>query len=236
MATSSLSQSFKHEQLKFPRVRAAYEETENGLKELFRQKNLSYPPGKIFIRIFKHEKVLELWVKPHSIDTFTLLREYPICALSGNAGPKRREGDGQTPEGFYTVDRFNPNSQFHLSLRLNYPNESDKILGVRGNLGGDIFIHGNCVTIGCIPITDDLIKELYVIAVDAKNGGGSDIPVHVFPCRLNDEGKSVLEKSIPRSDARWRFWGNIGEGYAFFEKNKRLPKVTVRKDGYYQIE
>src|SRR5690606_11025729 len=100
-------------------------------------------------------------------EKFTLVKTYPVCSSSGLPGPKRKKGDRQTPEGFYHIDRFNPQSAFHLSLGINYPNSSDKILG-HSDPGGDIFIHGSCVTIGCVPLTDDLIKEVYVLAVEAK--------------------------------------------------------------------
>lgn len=117
-------------------------------------------------------------------DLFRLIKDYQICSLSGELGPKRQQGDLQVPEGFYWIDRFNPASNFYLSLGINYPNQFDRILGKSGELGGDIFIHGGCVTIGCIPITDDKIKELYLIAVEAKSNGqdGVDSVKDVLCC------------------------------------------------------
>ncbi len=109
----------------------------------------------ILLRAYKQESELELWAKNKKDKQYTLLKTYKICASSGTLGPKRKQGDIQVPEGFYVIDRFNPVSNFYLSLGVSYPNASDKILGVKGALGGDIFIHGNCVTIGCLPISDD---------------------------------------------------------------------------------
>jgi murein L,D-transpeptidase YafK len=166
--------------MRFERVRQASQLKEASLRQSFAQRKLGYPPAGLLIRAFKRERLLQVWVSDRAGSAFSLAREYRFCATSGSLGPKRRGGDGQIPEGFYTVDRFNPVSNFHLSLGVNYPNSSDRILGVRGKLGGDIFIHGGCATIGCIPITDDGIRELYLLAIDAKSSG-ADIQVHMFP-------------------------------------------------------
>ena len=228
-------QTFKAEQMKFDRVREAVAEKEPAIKRLFTQKGLTYPPKQIFIRVFKREQTVELWVSGGERDTFALLKEYQVCASSGTPGPKRQQGDDQVPEGFYRIDRFNPLSNFHLSLGVSYPNQADKILGIRGRLGGDIFIHGNCVTIGCVPITDEGIKELYVIAVEARSAGQASIPIHIFPSKLNDKGLKRLEREY--GDRKLLdFWMSLKPGYDFFEKNRRLPIVTIDKQGRYQIK
>jgi murein L,D-transpeptidase YafK len=230
------SQLFKREQTRFPRVKAAIEEKEFLLRELCTSKKLSYPPKEMLIRIFKYEQGLEVWVR-YSVDSsFTLLKEYRICRLSGILGPKREQGDSQVPEGFYVVSGFNPNSNFHLSLKINYPNKSDRILGVRGNLGGDIFIHGNCVTVGCVPITDDWIKEVYLLAVEAHSAGQKSIPVHVFPVRMNEEGMNVLRKNFPADEPLLDFWNNLKTGYDYFEKYRLVPSITVDSGGKYVVE
>ncbi len=181
------STSFKQEQMRYPRVRDAYQKKGAACKRLFCEKNFAYPPKQIFIRVFKKEKTLEVWNLFEPDATYHLMKKYPICGISGFPGPKRKEGDCQVPEGFYHIDRFNPESQFHLSLGINYPNASDAILGQPGNLGGNIFIHGGCATIGCIPMSDDWIKEIYVLCVEAKDNGQPHIPVHIFPMRLIDK-------------------------------------------------
>ena len=185
--------------------------------------------------MFKREQTVELWVSGAGNDTFELLKEYRVCASSGTAGPKRQQGDDQVPEGFYRIERFNPLSNYHLSLGVSYPNQADKILGVKGRLGGDIFIHGNCVTIGCVPITDEGIKELYVIAVEARSAGQSSIPVHIFPTKLTDKGLKRLQREYVESKLL-EFWMSLKPGYEFFEKNRRLPIVTVDKLGRYEIK
>ena len=232
--------TFKEDQKKYSRVRTAYHEKESQIKKLFAEKNLPYPPKKIFIRIFKKENLLELWAFSGQDSRFHLVKKYKVCSYSGKEnpasgtlGPKRQEGDGQIPEGFYHVDRFNPVSSFYLSLGLNYPNRSDEILGKKGNPGCDIFIHGSCVTIGCIPITDDKIKELYPVAVEARNGGQKKIPVHIFPTRLNDEGMATLREKFSDNATLISFWENLKPGFDYFERNRRLPRVRVASNGKY---
>jgi murein L,D-transpeptidase YafK len=228
-------QSFKDEQLKYPRVRAAYAEKETLLKNIFLAKKIAYPPKRIFIRAFKREQRLEVWVSSADDKNFQLLKEYKICASSGALGPKRREGDLQVPEGFYDIDLFNPTSHFFLSLRVNYPNPSDRILGRSPRLGGDIFIHGNCVTIGCMPIEDENIKELYLLAVEARSAGQRHIAAHIFPAKMDANGmRQLMQESADNKQLR-EFWQNLKPGYDYFEKNHRLPAISVDKQGKYRI-
>lgn len=229
------AQGFKTEQQKATRVKIAYAEKWDDLKKEMTAKGIDPVGFSLFIRVFKSEGVLEAWVKPKGSSVFQLFKTYPVCATSGVLGPKRKQGDGQVPEGFYHIAAFNPYSNYYLSLGVSYPNESDKILG-KGNLGGDIMIHGNCVTIGCIPITDPLIKELYVLAVEAKNNGQASIPVHIFPCKLDAKGWAALSSQEGNLPANVSLWKNLQEGYLLFEKNKILPSISVDKSGKYKFK
>src|SRR6185312_9459157 len=132
------------------------------------KKGLSYPAKDIFLRIFKGQNEMELWARDNDTSEYRKVKTYRICALSGILGPKRTEGDRQVPEGYYFIEDFNPKSDFHLSLLLNYPNYSDMMIGDKKKPGGDIYIHGGCVTVGCMPMTDEGIQELYVICLNAK--------------------------------------------------------------------
>ena len=227
--------NFKEKQQRYPRVRTAMKEKDNSLRSLFAHEGISYPPEKLFIRIFKQEKVLEVWASSTSDAVFKRVKHYPVCRTSGNLGPKRREGDLQIPEGFYYIDRFNPKSNFHLSLGINYPNPADRILGRKGTLGGDIFIHGGCVTIGCIPITDEYIKEVYWLAVQTKSNGHSKIPVHIFPTKLDDRAMARLKSTFPNDNSLINFWENLKIGYNWFERNRKLPTISINQHGEYQF-
>ena len=228
------AQSFKAQQLKSPRVQKAAREVEPKLKALFQEKGLAYPPKAIFIRVFKRERELEVWVRTTE-EVFTLVKTYPICATSGTLGPKRRQGDGQVPEGFYVVRDFNPASSFHLSLGINYPNASDRILGEMGRLGGSIYIHGNCVTIGCVPITDAGIEEVYLLAVEAREAGQREIPVHIFPARLSDGEFRSLEREFRSQPVLLQFWFRLKPGFDYFEGQRKVPRIGVDAKGNYVL-
>lgn len=224
--------SIKDTQLGYPRVRTAYLEKEDAVKKLFRDKNLVYTGFNLFIRVFKQEALLEVWIKSNGKQNYTLLHTYDVCAGSGTSGPKRKEGDFQVPEGVYSINHFNPSSNFHLSLGLNYPNASDRILSDSQKPGGEIYIHGNCVTVGCLPLTDDKIKELYVLAVEARNNGQDNISVHIFPCRMSSNRFAVIQKDYPQ---HIRFWNNLKPVFDDFEKTKRLAHVSVNSKGEYRL-
>jgi len=121
--------SIEREQLRFPRVRTARQEKDAAVRSIVEKKGLAYPPKAILLRAFKKEGVLELWGAQSNAVPYVLLKSYGICATSGVLGPKRRFGDEQVPEGFYDLDWFNPQSNFFLSMHVNYPNAADRILG-----------------------------------------------------------------------------------------------------------
>lgn len=223
----------------FARNRAANARTNRGatVEEMVKDAGLSYPPHQVFIRHFKLEQGLEVWARDQGSRGFTLLKAYPVCEPSGTLGPKRRQGDLQVPEGVYKVDRFNPRSRFHLSLGINYPNQSDRKLSDPGHPGGDIFIHGNCVTIGCIPIEDGPIEELYIMALDSKNKSGHAPAVHIFPCRMGqDKCKAELEKRSADNPDLKQFWDDLEKIYSYFETHKKLPRVRVDSNARYMID
>jgi murein L,D-transpeptidase YafK len=227
--------SFREAQWKFPRVRAAAKEKDQVMKRKVEAKNIVYPPRAILLRAFKKEAQLELWAANSEKEPYTLIETYAICATSGTPGPKRRFGDYQVPEGFYLLDWFNPQSNFFLSMHINYPNAADRILKTNANAGGDIFLHGNCASIGCIPITDDGIKEVYWLAVLAKTAGLGEIPIEIYPARLSDAGYKALAKEHRDQPEMNAFWGNLKEGFDWFEKTHRPPRIQVRGDGRYSF-
>jgi murein L,D-transpeptidase YafK len=227
--------SFRDLQWKYPRVRTASKEKDEVLRRRFREKGLNYPPRAVLLRAFKQEGLLELWAADAEDKPFVQVHEYRICTSSGTLGPKRRFGDEQVPEGFYELDWFNPQSNFFLSLHISYPNASDRILGSHQNPGGDIFLHGNCASIGCIPITDNGIKVVYWLAVLAHSQGQKHLPIQIFPARLTDDGLKALAASHPHQPALLAFWSNLKQGYDLFEKSHRLGTIKTRADGNYEF-
>lgn len=219
---------FKTQQLSFERVKTAYSEKWNNLQKDLTQAGIK-GAFKLYLAAYKSEGKLELWLQSGKEKTYKLFKTYNFCAHSGILGPKVKEGDLQTPEGFYNINVFNPESKFHLSLGVNYPNEIDTQRSGQEKPGGDIYIHGNCVTVGCIPLSDEKIKEVYVLAVEAKNAGQSEIPVHFFPFKMTHKN---LNKYLMQFPAQKDFWKNLQSGYAYFERHNVPPNVVLQKDKY----
>jgi murein L,D-transpeptidase YafK len=228
--------TFKDSQNQYPRVREARQRCEPQIEKLFDNLDVAYPPHRILIRGFKQEQVLELWAQSDSSSMFTYMKTYPFTGVSGVLGPKRKQGDLQIPEGFYQIVNLNPWSEFHLSLRLNYPNRSDSILGERGNLGGRILIHGMSCTIGCIPIGNEAIEELYVIGVDTKSAGQKRIPVYLFPAVMDSSGMAGLAEYAATDTSLMNFWVNLKQGYDVFERSRQLLKFHVDRNGRYKYD
>jgi murein L,D-transpeptidase YafK len=234
MAQQNISiQDFKSYQFAAPRVAKAYQDYAGKLQALFQKENFSWPPKDILIRSFKAHNEMEIWVKDNNVDTYRLLKTYPICALSGILGPKRWQGDRQVPEGYYFISDFNPRSDFYLSLMLNYPNYSDLILGNKEQPGGDIYIHGGCVTVGCMPMTNEGIEEIYTLCMAAKLNGQTNIPVHIFPVRFNKNAIDFLSREYGNDPVKQRFWLNLKAGYDYFEKNHKIFPVMYNSEGKY---
>ncbi len=170
----------------------------------------------VFLRAFKEDRRLELWIHQDSTQKFTHFRTYKIAALSGNLGPKIAEGDGQVPEGFYSVtrDALHPGSSFHLAFNIGFPNAFDR---EHGRTGSFIMIHGNAVSTGCLAMTDEKIEEIYTLCEAALNGGQLAFSVEIYPFRPTAI-RLVRESMSPWFD----FWTQLSHGYQSFE-NSHLP-------------
>src|ERR1043165_2328303 len=153
-------QDFREYQFASDRVATAWGKYNTQLQADFKAKNMAWPPTDIYLRAFKTQNEMELWARDNEEAEYRKVKTYRICAVSGSLGPKRQQGDRQIPEGYYFIDEFNPKSEYYLSMLLNYPNFSDELLG-KSKLGGNIYIHGGCLTVGCLPMTNEGICELY---------------------------------------------------------------------------
>jgi murein L,D-transpeptidase YafK len=180
----------------------------------------------IFIRVFKDEALLEMFIQHRASGKYHLFRAYPIAAASGTLGPKLAEGDGQVPEGFYQVlpTAMNPASQYHLSFNIGYPNEYDR---AHQRTGSAIMVHGNRVSIGCLAMTDEKIEEIYTLAAAAHQGGQPFFPIHIFPFRIT----SKHIETTPQF-ANKEFWMNLKQGYDLFEQTHIPPQVYVVRGRY----
>jgi hypothetical protein len=169
------------------------------LQPHFDRAGITYPPKQIAILVFKEEKRVAVWAKKDGISgdgQWRFIRDYPILAASGHAGPKLRQGDYQVPEGVYRLAHLNPNSSYHLSMKVDYPNEFDRRMAARDsrtNLGGDIFIHGKNVSIGCVAIGDRAIEELFTMVAQT---GHHRVKVIIAPNDLR-AGRAVTHERSP---------------------------------------
>jgi len=179
----------------------------------------------ILIRLFKEESEVEVWKQDKS-GRFALLKTYPICRWSGELGPKIREGDRQAPEGFYTVTpaQMNPNSHYHLSFDIGYPNAYDRALN---RTGSHIMMHGDCSSRGCYAMTDEQISEIYALARESFVGNQQFFQVQAYPFRM-----SLLNMVRHRSNPNMPFWKMLKEGNDHFEVTQLEPKVDVCEGRY----
>jgi murein L,D-transpeptidase YafK len=240
--TLSLSTMFGSAQTSYINMKSSGKMTsgvskiEDTLRKQFEQKKLVWPPQEVYVRSFKYDRELEVWVKGNQKDAYKLFKSYRVCMQSGTIGPKRFEGDYQMPEGFYYINEFNPNSNYHLALGINYPNASDKMLSDGLHPGNDIYIHGGCVSIGCIAISDKPIEELYVLANYAKDNGQDFIPVHVFPVKYNvKKSFEYLAQATKANQPLQHFAVTLKAAYDYFEDKKQLPLIMVNKKGEYIV-
>jgi len=231
------SASFVDMQRSFPRPGDALKRKEDTLRKQFAAKGLEWPARYLYIRSFKYDGQLEVWAKNDRREPFKLFKTYRVCALAGTLGPKRMAGDYQVPEGFYYINEFNPNSNYYLSLGLNYPNVSDRILSDSLRPGGDIYIHGSCVTVGCIPVTDQQIDEIYIMAAWAKAQGEDYIPVHIYPVRFNNKKSADYLANLTRTDAQLKaFSERLENVYDHFELTHQLPVIMTSNTGDYVFD
>lgn len=172
------------------------------LRPHFEQAGVPYRPQRIELLAFKQEKRLELWAEKGT--TWVFIRSYPILAASGGPGPKLRRGDRQVPEGFYRIEALNPNSSYHLSMKLDYPNTFDRARAKedgRSDLGGDIMIHGRDVSIGCLAIGDAAIEELFVLVARL---GVANVTVTISPIDFRRQGAPLSSLAdTPPSAPSW---------------------------------
>jgi murein L,D-transpeptidase YafK len=214
----------------------AFDKREKQLKKQFAQALISWPAKQLYIRSFKQDGQLEIWVRNEMTEPFVLFKTYNVCALSGKLGPKRKEGDLQVPEGFYYINEFNPNSDYHFSLGINYPNQSDLYFTDSKAPGGEIYIHGKCTTVGCIPILNNPIEELYVLANIIRKQGQDFIPVHIFPVRFSNENSfKVLQSHTAQNSIYQDFVNQLKEVFNYFEQYKQLPIVGINEKGAYKV-
>lgn len=164
----------------------------NRMTPFFDAAQIPYPPSQMAILAFKDTGRVEVYAKKKGA-AWGFIRSYPILAASGTLGPKLKEGDRQVPEGVYKMASLNPNSRFHLSIRVNYPNAVDRKMAAaegRTNLGGDIMIHGNRVSVGCLAMGDPAAEDLFIMAAHASK---NPLPILISPTDFRLHAKDPVD-------------------------------------------
>ena len=179
----------------------------------------------ILVRIFKEEAEMEVWKQTRD-GQYALLKTYPICQWSGDLGPKKKEGDRQAPEGFYTITpaQMNPNSNYYLAFNTGFPNAYDR---AHGYSGSELMVHGDCSSRGCYAMTDEQILEIYALARESFFGGQKEFQFEAFPFRM-----TALNMARHRNNPNFAFWKMLKEGYDDFEATHQEPKVAVCEKRY----
>ena len=179
----------------------------------------------ILARIFKEEAEMEIW-KQNRDGQFVLLKTYPICRWSGDLGPKKKEGDRQAPEGFYTITpgQMNPNSNYYLAFNTGFPNAYDRAMGYTGS---ELMVHGDCSSRGCYAMTDEQIQEIYALARESFFGGQKAFQLQAYPFRM-----TALNMAKHRNNPNFAFWKMLKEGYDHFNATHQEPKVAVCEKRY----
>ncbi|AWH89712.1 L,D-transpeptidase family protein [Limnobaculum parvum] len=180
----------------------------------------------VYIRIIKEEHKLELFVKTKN--SYQHIRTYLICSYSGGLGPKKRQGDYKSPEGFYqiTANSLNPNSKYYRAFNIGYPNQYDRAHGFTGNY---LMIHGACVSVGCYAMTDEQIAEIYQFVEAAMKNGQQHVNINIFPFRMTNENMRRHQGSENQD-----FWQQLKVGYDYFEDTHQPPNISV-VDGRYAL-
>ncbi len=192
----------------------------------------------VFVRIFKQEGQLELWLKKNG--RYALYKTFPICKWSGRLGPKLKEADYQSPEGFYSVSakQLNPHSNYYRAFNVGYPNAFDR---QNGRTGGLVMVHGACKSVGCFAMTDRGVEEIYNFVEAALRAGQKEIPVHIFPFRMTEanlaretgNGGGWLAFVSGGGYSQWAgFWQNLKQGYDLFEQTGEPPVAFACGDHY----
>lgn len=210
-----------------PHLDAIRKARADDVKKLLADAGLPSPVDVVYLRSFKEEKVVELWAGKKGA-ALVLVKTYPVCAASGELGPKRKEGDLQVPEGLYEISEFNPGSNFHLSMKVSYPNASDRQRSDARRPGGLIYMHGNCASIGCIAIEDGPIEEVYLITQDSKV---RPIRMDIFPARMTSEWMTAHAESEHAA-----LWKELEPAFRLFEEAKKPAPFSVGAGGAYRVK
>lgn len=233
--TGRVHAQFKTKQLSYSNVQKAYSTVQKHVDSTLKKHALQHEELQLYIQVFKLEKKVEVWAKNERDTALVIIDSFKICFSSGQMGAKRRRHDLQVPEGFYHINSFNPKSTNYLALGINYPNPSDRILGEKGNLGGNIALHGGCISVGCVPISDVGMSKLYIYCIEARNNGQIKIPVTIYPAEMTKDRHQQFLADWFFNQVHYGLWSDLRTAYKLFRETKEIPQVIFLKNGRHKI-
>lgn len=179
----------------------------------------------ILLRIFKETKELEFWRKDYN-NKYVHIKTYDICSFSGELGPKLKQGDRQSPEGFYIIkaSQMNYNSSQFLSFNTGFPNDYDKF---NKRTGSYLMVHGGCSSSGCYAIQDAPMQEIFTAMRDSFRVGQKEIQLHIYPFRMNN-----YNLYTHKSNKNLDFWLQLKPGYDIFKEDKKDLQIKILNGKY----
>lgn len=209
-----------------PRSRAVVEAHTAELSEALAEQG-AHLGAPVYLRLTKEPAVLTAYVADAD-GVYEPFRSWPVCAFSGDLGPKLAEGDMQAPEGFYSVapGQMNAGSDYHLAFNLGYPNAFDR---AHDRTGSYLMVHGDCVSVGCYAMTDEAIEEIWTLMQAAMGEGQKAVPVHIYPFPMT---AANLQRHA--GDPNAAFWRSLAPAWEDFEETGHVPEVRVT-GGKYEI-
>lgn len=228
----AINQTFIENQKKYQQVAEAIHDKQSTVEVILSANNLAIDNFELYIRIFKKERQLELWGKSIKEKKWQLLNIYNLCIQVPNLGPRLNKID-ELPEGIYYVENFEPQSGLYLAIKINYPNTIDNYYIKNNTSMPSVHICGQCFSSGNFGVGESNIKEIYLFTIYATSNGQSRIPVHIFPCRMNETNYNLLIQNEKKYE---NFWKGLSAIYSFFENNKIIPDIILNSDGTYGIK
>lgn len=227
------AQKFKLEQLQKPAVKQAYVAVENRLKKEVLAKGLTSFSNHIYLRAFKNESIVEVWIKAPTAATYRLLKRYKLCTAPGEFGPKQLLGDKKVPEGLYHISNLASASREQMALLLDYPNQADQNRDAQKDR---VYINSNCQkAAGNLSLSEEMLFEIYVLTMEAMSAGQQQVPVHVFPAYLSERNFNKLLGLYQNDKGLRGFWSSLKTAYDYFNRTRSLPQTMATADGHYLV-
>lgn len=235
LVSADKEQDWQQKQKATPIYQSIKKEREDYLKKLVNARGLKYPLQGMYIRVFKSLQEAELWGRDNASAPYTRILTFNIPNMTGGMGQKTVANDGYIPEGVYSIVGVDTAAPRGLALKLDWPNRSDKMRANNDSLAGNIYIQGSRAEAGNISIGELQIRDLYLLMIDSWKASEGNIPVHIFPFKMNAEEMKLARKTYDKQPNDILFWEMLQPIYQKFEDTRKLPIIAIDKKGRYMV-